>query len=372
MIPIPQCNPGAGVAKQRAALLVAIQGVLDSGRYILGSACKAFEEAFAAYHGVRHAVGVANGTDALELILRALDVGPGDHVVTVANTAVATVAAIGRTGAAPRFADIDADTLTMSPLSLERVLGLDRAAKAVIVVHLFGQPADMAGLQAVAGRYGVPVVEDCAQAHGATWQQEKAGTLGRAGAFSFYPTKNLAAVGDGGAVITRDSALAERVRMLRQYGWRERYVSDVPGVNSRLDELQAAILLARLPQLDADNESRRAIARLYRRRLADLRAVRLPVEQAGTGHVYHQFVVRVPQRADVMRALEAAGVGTAIHYPVAIHRQPAYRGVPLVEPLPETERANEEILSLPMFPELTAEQAERVCAAVTAAVSIGG
>jgi len=405
---IPQCNPGASTERHRAAILAAIEGVVDSGRYILGNACHAFEKAFAAYHGVSECVGVANGTDAIELILRGLGVGHGDRVATVANTAVATVAAIGRTGAEPRFVDIDPGTFTMCPESLNQLLALDSGIKVIVVVHLFGHPANITGLVSVAKAYGALVVEDCAQAHGAgisgqwaasfdpqsgttaamvgsgqcavgseKWAVDsedginvrrirKCGTFGVAGAFSFYPTKNLGALGDGGAVITADQPLAERVRMLRQYGWRERYVSEVPGINSRLDEIQAAILLAKLPHLDAENEKRQVIASLYRRGLDGLPGVGLPNEQTGVRHVYHQFAVKLKNRFEIIRKLESVGIGTAIHYPVPIHRQPAYLKVPLIVPLSKTEQVNEEILSLPMFPELTEVQIQKVCGMMSA------
>jgi len=357
---IPQCNPGANVLRHRAAIFKAVEGVIDSGYYILGGACRAFETAFAAYHGETACVGVASGTDAIELILRALGIGVGDRVATVANTAVATVAAIGRAGAVPRFADIDPSTYDMCPESLAQLLERDAGIKAVVIVHLFGHPASMDKLSLIAKAHGVPVIEDCAQAHGAQIAGRKVGTIGVAGAFSFYPTKNLGALGDGGAIITVDRQLAETIRILRQYGWRERYVSDVRGVNSRLDELQAAILLAKLPYLESENERRRKIASIYRQGLNSLDGIILPGEQTGVQHVYHQFVLLVRNRSEIVRKLSDAGIGTAIHYPVAIHRQPAYRDVPLIVQLPETERLNDSILSLPMYPELTDEEAERV------------
>jgi len=364
MITIPQCNPGANTARHRPAILRVIKEVIDGGRYIMGGACQAFESAFAEYNGVTSCIGVANGTDAIELILRALGVGHGDCVATVANTAVATVAAIGRAGASPRFADIDAATFNMCSRSLSQLLDKERRIKAVVVVHLFGHPANIGEILLIAKRYGIPVIEDCAQAHGAMVGGRKVGSFGVAGAYSFYPTKNLGALGDGGAVITSDLTLADRVQMLRQYGWRERYVSEIQGINSRLDEVQAAILLAKLPHLDSENEKRREVASLYRQQLFGASDSQFPIEQQGVKHVYHQFVLRVKLREIVVQRLKELDVGTAVHYPMPIHRQPAYRDVPLAVPLTVTDEVQGEILSLPMFPELSQKQIKTVIASV--------
>lgn len=368
MTPIPQCNPAANTARHLTAILKAVEQVVDGGRYILGDACEAFETAFARYNRVSHCVGVGNGTDAIELILRALGVGHGDRVATVSNTAVATVAAIARTGASPRFADIDPSTFNMCPQSLNRLLDQDRGIKAIVAVHLYGYPADIEELMAIADAYNVPVVEDCAQAHGAMVAGRKVGAFGVAGAFSFYPTKNLGALGDGGAVVTSNRDLAEQIRMLRQYGWRERYVSEVPGINSRLDEMQAAILLEKLPFLEEENGRRREIALRYEKGLTAIAGLTLPLEQSGAKHVYHQFVVRVQEREVLVQCLREAGIGTAIHYPVPVHYQPAYRHIPRLVPLTATESCNREILSLPMFPELSDQQVDSVIAAVRRAL----
>lgn len=368
MTAIPQCNPGANVTRHRVEILTAIERVMDGGNYILGKSCAEFEAAFAAYVGVGQCIGVANGTDALELILRGLGVGHGDLVATVANTAVATVAAIERAGAAPRFADIEPDTFTLCPQSLERLLEREPGIRAIIVVHLFGHPAEIDRIMDIASKRGIPVIEDCAQAHGAIYKGRKVGSIGVAGAFSFYPTKNLGALGDGGAVVTSDPVLAERIGILRQYGWKERYVSEIPGVNSRLDELQAAILLTKLPCLDSENAERRRHAASYRTGLCGLLRAELPPEREEVRHVYHQFVIRVHDREKVMALLRDHKIGTAVHYPVPIHLQPAYRDVPLVVPLENTERLAPLLLSLPMFPELSDAQVQEVVRVVHAIV----
>lgn len=342
--------------------------VLASGWYILGREVAAFEEEFAAYVSSDGAavgcVGVNSGTDALQLALRALEIGPGDEVITVAHSAVATAAAISLSGATPVFVDIDPATYTLDPAHL--AAAITPRTKAIIPVHIYGHPAQMDAILAVARDAGLRVVEDCAQAHGACYAGQPVGALGDFGCFSFYPTKNLGALGDGGAVVSRDPDLVQRVRYLREYGWtpQARYVSQMQGMNSRLDELQAAILRAKLPHLDAWNAARRALAHRY----ADLLPPGLaPIARPWAHHVYHLYVVRIPQRDAVRTALQAQGIGTAIHYPMPIHLQPAYRqaGVPPVR-LPVTEQAAAEILSLPMYPHLTPAQVEQVAATLTA------
>ena len=356
-------DPHAAYQAAAGEIQAAIRRVLDSGHYILGPEVGAFEREFAGYLGAAHAVGVANGTDALELALRAVGVRPGDGVVTVANTATATVAAIELTGAEAVLVDIDRPTMTMDPAALERRLvaagGLP--IRAVVPVHLYGHPADLPRITEIARRHGLAVVEDCAQAHGAAIQGRRVGTWGAAAAFSFYPTKNLGAVGDGGAVVSNDARVADQVRLLRQYGWRERYVSDQPGKNSRLDELQAAILRVKLVHLDADNRKRQALAEQYRRGLAGTKLA-LPAIAPGCEPVWHQFVVRTPDR-DALRAhLAAADIQTAVLYPVPIHHQPAYRDDRLH--LPVTELACRELLCLPLHPGLEMADVEAVCARI--------
>jgi dTDP-4-amino-4,6-dideoxygalactose transaminase len=366
---IPQADPGAGYRAQREEIDRAVARALGSGWYILGKEGEAFEREFAAWLGTARAVGCGNGTDALALILRGLGIGEGATVATVSHTAVATVAAIEMAGAVPLLLDIDPDTYTMDPDELAAVLedpppGLP-PIRAAIAVHLYGQPCDLGPMLAACERAGVALIEDCAQAHGATLGGRKLGTLGRAAAFSFYPTKNFGALGDGGGLATDDAALAERIAAIRQYGWRERYVSSLVGVNSRLDEVQAAILRARLPRLDAGNARRREIAAAYDAALAD-GPFAPPARRPGAEHVFHQYVLRVPDRDPVQARLKEAGVGTGIHYPVPVHLQAAYLDrVPLGPAgCQETERAAREVLSLPMYPELTAEQVERVSAAL--------
>jgi dTDP-4-amino-4,6-dideoxygalactose transaminase len=353
-------NPQAQYLAHKAEIDAAMQAVLDGGRYVLGPETAAFEREFAAWVGVGHAIGVANGTDALHLALRALDVGHGDEVITVSHTAVATAAAVTLAGAVPVLCDIEADTCTIDPALIERQI--TTRTRAIIAVHLYGQAADMDAILEIGKRRGLPVIEDCAQAHGARFRGRRVGTMGALACFSFYPTKNLGAIGDGGAVVTGDDALGARVRLLREYGWAERYVSHTEGWNSRLDELQAAILRVKLHYLDADNASRRRIAARYGVELADTGLV-LPVTQEGSEHVYHLYVVRSDRRDALNAHLQARGIAAGIHYPVPIHLQPAYRRTPSLS-LPVTERASREVLSLPIYPELSDTDVATVIAAV--------
>ena len=357
---VATADPRAAYEASAAEINAAVQRVLAGGRYILGPEVEAFEREFAAWLGAGFAVGVANGTDALELALRAAGVRPGDRVATVANTATATVAAIELAGAKAVLVEIDPHTMTMNPAALAEVLAGERdpALKAVIPVHLYGHPADLPAIGEIARRHDLVVIEDCAQAHGASIDGWKVGGAGAAGAFSFYPTKNLGALGDGGAVTTHDPRLAEQIRRLRQYGWGERYVSDVPGKNSRLDELQAAILRVKLVRLKEDNWKRQVLAEAYLRLLAGTRLV-LPEVAAGCTHVWHQFVIRTPDREALRAHLAARDVWTSVLYPVPIHRQPAYRDDSVH--LPVTEQACRELLCLPMHPGLEAGDVEMVC-----------
>ncbi|HYZ32865.1 MAG TPA: DegT/DnrJ/EryC1/StrS family aminotransferase [Crenalkalicoccus sp.] len=366
---IPQANPGAGYRAEQAAIDAAIARALGSGWYILGKEGEAFEAEFAAWLGTARAVGCGNGTDAIALILRALGIGEGATVATVSHTAVATVAAIEMAGAVPLLLDIDPDTYTMDPDELAAVLedpppGLP-PIRAAIPVHLYGQACDLRPMLAACARAGVALIEDCAQCHGARLEGQHLGTFGQAASFSFYPTKNLGALGDGGAVATDDAGLADRIAALRQYGWKERYVSALVGVNSRLDELQAAILRARLTVLDAGNARRRAIAEAYDAALAD-GPVAPPARRPGAEHVFHQYVLRVADRPAVQARLRDEGVGTGIHYPVPVHLQPAYRGrIPLGPAgCAETERAAAEVLSLPIYPELDDAAVDQVTGAL--------
>jgi dTDP-4-amino-4,6-dideoxygalactose transaminase len=337
----------------------AVERVLTSGWFILGQEVQAFEEEFASYLGVSHAVGVGSGTEALHLALLACNVGPGDEVTTVSHTAVATVAAIELAGAKPVFVDIDPSTYTMDPSQLEDKIS--STTKVILPVHLYGQAADMEPVLELARRHGLKVVEDAAQAHGAEYKGQKAGSLGDLACFSFYPTKNLGAYGDGGMVVTNDSALAERVSLLRQYGWADRYVSAIKGLNSRLDEVQAAILRVKLRWLDRWNARRREHAGLYDRRLQDT-GITLPLEPDYSKHCYHLYVIRSKRRDELQRFLREKGVGAIVHYPVPVHLQEAYRDLGMSEgALPVTEMCAREVLSLPVAAELTEEQIEAAC-----------
>jgi dTDP-4-amino-4,6-dideoxygalactose transaminase len=359
---IPQANPRAQYVSHQAEIDQAIARVLDKGRYILGEEAAAFEREFAAYIGVRSGIGVGSGTEALHLALRACGVGPGDEVITVSHTAVATVSAIELCGASPVLVDIDPRSFTLDPTKLPAAI--TPRTKAIIPVHLYGQSADLEPILDLARRHHVRVIEDCAQSHGALYRGKRTGAWGDMACFSFYPTKNLGAIGDGGFVATDDPQLAENARLLREYGWRQRYVSDLAGWNTRLDELQAAILRVKLRTLDADNTRRRHLAALYDE-LLTASSVVLPPAMSYGEHVYHLYVVRSARRDELQAFLKERGVGTLIHYPVPIHLQPAYRGrLGDAGSLPETERAAREILSLPMFPELTEAQVQQAAQAV--------
>jgi hypothetical protein len=362
---ILQMDPGAGYRAQRLAIDAAVARVLASGWYILGQEVAAFEREAAEAFGLGHGVGVASGTDALVLALKALGLGPGDRVATVSHTAVATVAAIELAGAEPVLVDIDRVHFTLDPAHLAGTLAAVPGIRAVIAVHLYGQPADLPAILDLCRGRGIPLIEDCAQAHGAALDGRPVGSFGDIACFSFYPTKNLGALGDGGMVGTGSAELAARLRSLREYGWRQRYVSDVPGMNSRLDELQAAILRARLPHLAAGNERRRGIAQAYDRSLAGLDR---PQIRPGARPVFHQYVIRHPDRDALQARLKQAGIGTNVHYPVPVHLQPAYAGRITTGPggLPETEAAAREVLSLPMHPELSDESVAAVIGALRA------
>jgi dTDP-4-amino-4,6-dideoxygalactose transaminase len=355
----------AHVAAHREELDAAVARVLDSGWFILGPEGEAFERELAAALGAREAVAVGNGTDALHLALRALEVGPGDEVVTTSISAAFTALAVLQAGARPVFVDVDPLTLNLDPAAVERAL--TPRTKAIVPVHLYGHPADMAPLLALATERGIAVLEDACQAHGALYEGRPVGTLAGErglGALSFYPTKNLGGLGDGGAVLVNDPAVASRLRRLRNGGQSDRYRHEVPGVNSRLDELQAALLRVGLRHLPAWTERRRAIAAFYLRELAGSGVEPLQ-EQPYARAVHHLFVVRHPRRDALMAALAELGVGTLIHYPIPLHLQPAFAsmgGKP--GDLPVAEKASSEILSLPLYPELTDEQAGAVVEAV--------
>ena len=341
----------------RSEIDAAVARVLESGWYILGKEVESFEREFALYCGVEHVVGCASGTEAIALALMALGVGPGDEVLTVANTAVPTVSAITMTGAQPAFVDID-EYFLMDAAGIEEAL--TPRTKAILPVHLYGQMADMGAIAEVADRHGLPVVEDCAQAHGAGHQGMRAGSCGVMGCFSFYPTKNLGCYGDGGAVSTGDKRLYDRLVMLRNYGQEKRYYHAIKGINSRLDEIQAAMLRVKLARLDEWNDKRREAAAWYGESVGVLCAV--PRERPGARHVYHLYVIRVADRDGLRAHLETAGITTLMHYPVPVHLQKAYEDLGYRRgDLPVTEKVTGEILSLPMHPAVTREGVEYVC-----------
>lgn len=358
-------NPTVPLFSSRAVnadtnLYQAVQRVLDSHWYVLGQEVTRFEQAFAAYCGVDHCVSLANGTDAIELALRALGIGAGDQVALVANAGFYGSTAVRLLGAEPNYVDVDPHLLTMSPDSLERVL--EQEPKAVIVTHLYGQLANIDAIIKLAAAADVPVIEDCAQAHGASRGGRRAGSFGAIGCYSFYPTKNLGALGDGGAVVCRDAALAGRVRQLRQYGWNNKYsVEMAGGRNSRLDEIQAAILNEKLPHLDACNRQRRGVARRYNEAFQNLPVTCPPC--CGDDYVAHLYVLQVPEREKFRAKLAEAGVTTDVHYPIPDHLQTAYLPSQKLGSLPVTERVSAVVVSLPCFPGMSEEAVEHVVSA---------
>jgi len=338
-------------------LLESLGGALESTRYVLGPKVEEFEKKVATYMGVDHAVGVANGTDALHLALRCLGVGQGDEVITTPFTFFATVESILYVGARPVFADIEPETLNIDPEGIRAKI--TPRTKAILPVHIFGHPADMNTIMVVANSRGLRVVEDCAQAFGASRDGIKAGAFADAGCFSFYPSKNLGAYGDGGMVVLKDGDMASNIRKIRNHGSRGGYIHEDVGINSRLDELQAAILLVKLKRIDEYNEARRRIARLYDERLSA--HVICPVEEEGCRHVYHQYTIRSPKRDKIKKTLEEAGISSTVYYPVPLHLQPALGFMGHKEgDFRVAEKAAREVLSLPMYPELEADVIERI------------
>jgi dTDP-4-amino-4,6-dideoxygalactose transaminase len=366
---IPLVDLKAQYLALKSELDRALNRVIESGAFIGGEEVRAFEDEFRTYcsrterHEIPlHCASCGNGTDALYLTLRALGVGEGDDVVTVAHTFMATAEAISLTGARPVFIDVCPDTMLMDPDALEEAI--TPRTRAIVPVHLYGQTCDMTRIGAMAQRYGLKVIEDAAQAHGATWKGKRTGTLGDAACFSFFPGKNLGAYGDGGAVVSRDEALIRRVRMLANHGRLEKYTHATLGVNSRLDAVQAAVLRVKLRHLDAWNAARRRHAAQYAAALHG-HGARTPVVHPDAESVWHLFVVRVREREKVQRRLEELGICTGVHYPVPLHLQPAYRNLePDRSRLPVTERIAGEILSLPLYPELTRDEIEFIAGAV--------
>ncbi len=363
---IPLVNMRAAHAEVAAEIQAGFDDVLASTAFIKGAAVEAFERDYAAFTGVTHCVGVANGTDAVELALRAAGVTAGAEVIMPANTFVATAEAVVRAGARPAFADVDPDYLLLDPRTLEAALSPDTAA--VLPVHLFGQLAPMAAIAEVAGRPGTVIIEDAAQAHGAT-QDGQAGSFGLLAGVSFYPGKNLGAYGDAGAVLTESAEHARHVRLLGDHGSERRYEHVIIGFNSRLDAFQAVVLRARLRRLAAGNEARRQAAGRYSELLADVPGVTLPMTAPGNEHVWHLYVIRVPRRDHVLQCLHDEGIQAGIHYPVPVHLQPAFRQLGYGPgDFPVAEAAAGQLLSLPLYPQLTEEQQLRVVDAVRRAL----
>ena len=343
----------------KGELMAAIQEVIDRSAFAGGPYVEKFETEFAPYCHARHAVGVANGTDALWFALLALGVGPGDEVITVPNSFMATAEAISFCGAKPVFVDVDEKTYTLDPKLFERAI--TPRTKAVIPVHLYGQMADMDPIMEIARQHGLWVVEDACQAHGAEYKGKRAGSIGHAGAFSFYPGKHLGAWGEAGAVVTNDAALAQKMKVLRDHGQSSKYHHSVIGWNGRMDGIQAAVLSVKLKVLERGNTARREHARHYSARLANIEGLTLPVTADYGVPVFHLYVVRVQKRDQILKTLGERGISCGIHYPKPIHLQEAYRPLGLgVGSFPIAERYAEEILSLPMFPELTPAQIEAV------------
>jgi dTDP-4-amino-4,6-dideoxygalactose transaminase len=359
---IPVIDLAAQYRSIEPELNSAVSRVLSRGNFILGEEVTSFEREFSAYCGLTFGIGVATGTDALFLALRACEIGPGHEVITSAHTAVGTVTAIEMTGARPVLADVDLQTYTLDPKDMEKKI--TSRTRAVIPVHLYGCPAELAPICEIAAGRNLFVVEDCAQAHGASYKHKKVGSWGQLSAFSFYPTKNLGAFGDAGMVLTDNPELAERLLMLRQYGWKRRYISEIKGVNSRLDDIQAAILRVKLKHLDVWNRRRQVLSGIYNELLADFE-LDLPTLPPYAEHVYHQYVIRSNRRDQLRAFLSGRSIHTAIHYPVPIHLQPAFKNLGYgVGDFPVTERLSDQVLSLPMYPEMTDGSAEAICQAI--------
>jgi dTDP-4-amino-4,6-dideoxygalactose transaminase len=342
----------------REEIEAGIRGVLETTQFILGPAGRKLEEQVAAYCGVRHAIGVSSGTDALHLALRAAGIGPGDEVITSPFTFIATAEAISYVGAKPVFVDIDAQTFNIDVQLIEAAI--TERTRAILPVHLFGQPADLQPIQEICRRHNLLLIEDCAQSFGAAYGERMTGALGQLGCFSFFPSKNLGCYGDGGMIITDDDRLAEEVRVLRNHGSRERYHHAIIGYNSRLDELQAVILLAKFKHIDTYNGRRRENAHRYTERLRGS-DITPPVEDGKGLHVYHQYTILSERRDDLHKALTAAGIASAVYYPIPLHQQEVYRGLYDQLSFPVAEQTARQVLSLPMYPEMTEEQIDRVC-----------
>jgi len=341
----------------------AVAQVIDSGRFILGDNVSSLEQEMAAYCGVKYAVGVASGTDALHLALRACGIKSGDEVITSPFTFVATAEAIAYCGAIPVFADIEPNTFNLAPSSVEKAI--TKKTKAILPVHLYGQPCEMDKIMALAQKHNLAVIEDCAQSIGAEYKGVKVGAFGQAGCFSFFPTKNLGCFGDGGMVVTNDEGVAEELKVLRGHGSRKTYHYDLIGYNSRLDEIQASVLRVKLGRIEEFTRLRRRNAGLYQNRLKDLSQITLPLEFLGSRHVFNQFTIRVVIRDDLFAFLKIKGVGSMVYYPLSLHLQKAFASLGYkFGDFPESEAAQNEVLSLPIYPELTKPEIEEVCSAI--------
>lgn len=349
-------NPGEGYLAYREEIDEAISSVLKKGIYILSEEVKRFEEEFSTFCQTRYAIGVGSGTDALHLSLRALNIGSDDEVITVSHTAVATVSAIIQSGAKPVFVDIDPLSFTMDPAKIEKAI--TSRTKAIIPVHIYGQPVNLELINELCKKHGLFLIEDCAQAHGALYKGKRVGSFGSVGCFSFYPTKNLGGVGDGGMITTNSEEIYNQLKLLREYGWKERYISHINGFNSRLDPIQAAVLRVKLNHLDKDNKKRRVIADIYNDCLKDSGLI-LPVSSPNVEHVYHLYVVRTSKRDLLKEFLLKNDIMSLIHYPVPVHKQKAYLNLKSA-PLEVTEKFAGEILSLPMYPELKEAEIDHV------------
>ena len=350
-------NPSAQFKSYQGEIEKAVLTVIRGNRYVLGEEVLLLEKEFADYIGTTAAIGVANGTDAIELALRALEIGPGDEVITVSHTAVATVAAIEAAGATPVLVDVEPQFYTLNPLQLGEVF--TPKTKAIIAVHLYGQAVDLDAITAFCQKHKIFLIEDASQAHGAKYKQQHLGSIGDIGCFSCYPTKNLGAIGDAGLITTNNTELATKIRMLREYGWNER-ISEYPGRNSRLDELQAAVLRVKLKYLDADNEKRRQLAEYYTDKLSDL-SIQLPEVREEAESVFHLYVLQVEGRQDLLEYLKGKDIQAGVHYPVPVHLQPAYQDRVLTSnDMSITENLTENIISLPMYPELSVNDANKI------------
>ena len=344
----------------------AIQRVIKKGRFILGEEMQAFEEEFSNYIGTKYAIGVNSGSDAIFLAIKSLGIGRGDEVITVSHTFISTIDAITRNGAKPIFVDISPDTYCIDVTKIEKKI--TKRTKAILPVHLYGNSCDMKPIMGIAKRYGLHTIEDACQSHGAEYKGKKVGSIGDVGCFSFYPAKNLGAYGDGGMIVTNNKALAKKLKMMRNYGQSRKYYHDFVGVNSRLDEIQAAILRVKLRHLDEWNNRRREIAEFYNELLKDSGVI-LPTEQPDTKHIYHLYVIRHNKRNKLQQHLLKNGIQTQIHYPIPVHKQKAYIDTGITAKLPVTEKICKEILSLPMYPYLKKEEIVRIAKVIKDAIS---